>query len=108
MPSNKDLVFACDRGLAGIQEVKQNAVQLAQLEQQIKEAEAKLAGAKGQIESAKKLAPQLEQLDNQIRAKRSELAELDLTIARKHQDHGAITSALRDLRKQITGDPSHA
>jgi len=40
MPTKQDdLIFACDRALAGITEVKTNAVRLAQLEQQIKAAE---------------------------------------------------------------------
>jgi predicted nucleic acid-binding Zn-ribbon protein len=108
MPTNQDLVFACDRALAGIQEVKANAIRLAQLAQQITEAENKLRALEGQVEAAKQIAPQLEQFDQLIRSKRSELADLDAAIAKKHADHGAVTSALRDLRKQISGDPTHA
>jgi hypothetical protein len=56
MPTtNQELVLACDRALQGINEVKQNAVRLAQLEQQIKQAEGTLAGLNGKIEQAKKL-----------------------------------------------------
>jgi hypothetical protein len=42
----------------------------------------------GQIQAAEKLAPQLEEMDQQLRARRSELAELDLTIAKKHDSTG--------------------
>jgi chromosome segregation ATPase len=108
MPSNQDLQMIADRGLSALNEIKANAVQLAQLGQQIREAQSTLAGLQGQIEAAKKLAPQLEQFDGILRAKRVELADLEATIAKKHADHGAVDSALRDLRKQISGDPSHA
>jgi chromosome segregation ATPase len=109
MPTKQDdLIFACDRALAGITEVKANAVRLAQLDQQITAAESRLALLQGQIQAAEKLAPQLEEMDRRIRAKRVELGELELVIAKKHEDHGAVTNALRDLRKQISGDPQHA
>jgi len=108
MPSNQDLIHACDRALAGIQEVKANAVRLAQLAQQITEAENRLRTLEGQIEAAKQLAPQIEQFEELIRSRRVELADLEAAVAKKHQDHGAVTAALRDLRKQISGDPQHA
>jgi chromosome segregation ATPase len=106
--SANDLIFACDGVLAAVTEGKNNAVRLAQLGQQIQAAQGTLAALQGQIEQAKKGAAELEKLDQQIRARRSELADLDAIIQKKHLDHGSITSALRDLRKQITGDRQHA
>jgi chromosome segregation ATPase len=96
-----------DRGLQALAEVKAHVVKLANLEVEIRQAESTLAGLNAKAEQVKTLVPQVERLDQQIRAKRSELADLDAVIAKKHADHGAVTSALRDLRKQISGDPSH-
>jgi chromosome segregation ATPase len=108
MPTHQDLIMICDRLSQAAAEFKQHAVKLAQLDQQVKAAEGTLAGLNGQIEAAKQLAPQLEQFDELIRSKRSELAELQAAIARGNEQHGTVVSKLRDLRKQISGDPSHA
>jgi chromosome segregation ATPase len=109
MPTtNQDLTMIADRGLSALSEIKANAVQLAQLAQQIREAQSTLAALEANIAQVKPMAVQIEELDQRIRQKRSELADLDAAIAKKHADHGSITSALRDLRKQISGDPQHA
>ena len=102
-----ELIFACERALAGIQEVRTNAVKPSQLEQQIKEAQGELAGLKGQIERAKQLAPQLQEMEQRIRAKQTQLSEVDAEIARKNELHGKVDGELRDLRKRISGDLSH-
>jgi chromosome segregation ATPase len=109
MPTtNQDLTMIADRGLSALSEIKANAVQLAQLGQQIREAQSTLARLQAEIAQATPMVAQIEELDQRIRVKRSELADLDATIAKKHQDHGAVTSALRDLRKQLSGDATHA
>ena len=108
MPTNQNLIHACDRALAGITEVKANAVKLMQLENEIKRAEQTLAGLQAQAAQIKPLITRTEELDQRIRAKRSELADLEAVIAKKHADHGAVENALRDLRKKISGDPQHA
>jgi predicted nucleic acid-binding Zn-ribbon protein len=108
MATLQDLTMITDRGLQALAEVKQHVVKLANLEVEIKRAESTLAGLNGQIEAAKQLAPQLEQFDQLIRSKRSELADLQAAVAKGHEQHGAVVSALRDLRKQISGDPQHA
>jgi len=88
MLTNTDLQMICDRGLSALNEVRAHVVTFANLEQQIKAAESRLALLQGQIQAAEKLAPQLEEMDQQLRARRSELAELDLTIAKKHDSTG--------------------
>jgi predicted nucleic acid-binding Zn-ribbon protein len=106
--TNQDLVNSCDRALAGINEVKANAVRLAQLEQQVQAAESKLAAQNAKLEQRKSQEAQIEQLDQTIRAKRVELADVEAEVARKHKLHGDIESQLRDLRKRVSGDPTHA
>ena len=81
---------------------------LAQLEQQIKAAESTLARLNGQIEAGKKLAAEVDQVHQHIRAKRTELAQLEMTIAQKSELHGKVDADLRDLRKRVSGDFSHA
>lgn len=99
--TNQEMVFACDRALAGIQEVKTNAAKLMQMESEIKRAEQTLAGLNAQIENAKRLAAEVQQVDQQIRTRRSELADLDAQIARKHEAHGKIDGDLRSIQKRI-------
>jgi chromosome segregation ATPase len=100
MPSNQDLIFACDRALAGIQEVKANAVQLQQLAQQIREAQSTLAGLHAEIAQARPMAAQIEELDQRVKLKRHELAELELQISKKSVEHGTIDAELGALVKR--------
>jgi chromosome segregation ATPase len=102
-----EIIFACDRAIAGAQELKANAVKLAQLEQQTQVAESNLRGLNAQIEQARKKAAELEQLEQKIRERQTVLAEVDAQIARKQEIHGKVDSDLRDLRKRISGDLSH-
>jgi len=62
--TNQDLILACDRALQGINEVKANAVQLAQLAQQVREAQSTLAGLRAEIAQAQPMAAKIEQLDH--------------------------------------------
>lgn len=108
MPANTDLQMICDRGLSALAEVKQHAGKLANLQAEVERAKQELSGLQSQIETAKKLAQQLPDIDHQIRTRRAELASIDAQVAAAHVRHGTVTSALRDLRKQISGDPTHA
>jgi hypothetical protein len=102
MPTNQDLIHACDRALAGIQEVKANAVQLAQLAQQIREAQSTLAALEANIAQVKPMVAQVEELDQRIKLKRHELAELELQISKKSVEHGTIDGELRNLMKRAS------
>ena len=102
MPSNQDLVMIADRGLSALSEVKANAVQLAQLAQQIREAQSTLAGLQSQISQVQPMITQIAELDQRIRQKRSELAVLDAQIARKSEQHGSIDGELRSLMKRAS------
>jgi chromosome segregation ATPase len=101
-------MLVCDRAIAAASEFKANVSTLANCELAVRQAQDRLAALNGQITEATRLASQLEQVEQAIRSKRSELADLDAVIARKHADHGEVTSALRDLRKKISGDVTHA
>jgi hypothetical protein len=100
MPSNQELQFACDRALAGIGEVKAHAIQLAQLAQQVCEAQSTLAGLHAEIAQARPMAAQIEELADRIKLKRHELAELELQISKKSVEHGTIDAELGALVKR--------
>ena len=105
--TSQEVIHACDRAIAGAQELKSAATQMQQSDQQIREKQSILASLEGKIAQAKQLASQVEQVDQQIRARRSELADLEATIAKKHADHGAVENKLRDLRKALSGNLQH-
>jgi chromosome segregation ATPase len=109
MATNQDLIHICSRAIEAATELKAQAIKLAQLEQQIKDAENRLAGINAQIEHAKKLTPQLEVLGQQIRQKQSELADLQAVIAKKHSEHGSIDADLNSIIKKaraLTAQPA--
>jgi len=100
MPTNQDLQMIADRGLSALSEIKANAVQLAQLAQQVREAQSRLAALESNIAQVTPITAQIEELDQRIRARRSELADLDAQIAKKHEQHGSIDGELRSLMKR--------
>ena len=108
MATHKELQAICDRGLSALAEVKQHVITLANLDGEIVRAETTLRGLQAQAEQVQPMIAEIEGLDQRIRAKRSELATLEAAIAKGNEQHGAVVSKLRDLRKQISGDPTHA
>ena len=106
--TSQEVINSCDRAIAGAQELKAAATQMQQSDQQIREKQSILASLESKIAQAQQLASQLQEVDQQVRRKQAALAELDAEIARKNEKHGSITNALRDLGRQITGDPQHA
>jgi chromosome segregation ATPase len=108
MATNQELQAICDRGLQAIAEVKAHAVRLGQLDQEVKAKQGELAALQNQIVQAKTLAGEIDEVHQTLRAKRADLAELNAEIARKHAVHGKVDADLRDLRKRISGDPTHA
>jgi CII-binding regulator of phage lambda lysogenization HflD len=105
--STQDLIHSLNRSKAGVEEGLQHATKLLQLEGEVKRAEQTLAGLQAKIAQATPLAAQVEEFDQRIKAKRHELAQVELEVSRKSVEHGTIEGKLRDLRKQISGNLQH-
>jgi chromosome segregation ATPase len=83
-----------------LQSYRPHAIRAAQLEAEVKRAEQTLAGLQGQIAKVQPLVAEIEDLNQRIRTKRSELADLESVIAKKHEQHGSIDAELGALVKR--------
>jgi hypothetical protein len=100
--TSQEVIHACDRAIAGAQELKAAAIQMQQSDQQIREKQSTLAALEANIAQIKPMVAQVEELDQRIRSKRHELAELELQISKKSVEHGTIDGELRNLMKRAS------
>lgn len=107
-PTTQNVIHDLARAKASLQACEAHGTRLMQLEADVERAKQTLAGLQAQAAQVQPMVAQIEDLDQRIRQKKLELANLEQAIAKGNEQHGAVVSKLRDLRKQISGDPQHA